>query len=446
MSLTRQLVGLLAHAPTLLPTGAGVLVAASGGADSTALVRLLAELQPAFGWRLDLAHAQFGLRGDDSDGDERFVCELAERLGLPVHVARFDLSARTGGIEADARALRYCWFARLADERGLNRVATGHHADDQAETVLFRLLRGNGIGSLSAMQPDRPLREDRPDVRLVRPLLTVSKAELTAYLAHIGQPYRTDRTNLDPEIATRNWLRCTILPAARSQFARVDEHLTALGREAAALTELAERWLADETARRRDRLPTDLPALADVPAWRIADLSAHSPTVRAALLRHLAGSLSADDTRKLDDLTVQRRVSSVALGDGRTGVVWANRLALIDPATLTALAPTDPIPLATGESVTIAGQTIRLDDDAPDGLRLRRVATSDTISPRPGARARPVSAWLKQRQMPEVFRLVWPVVALDSAVVWLPGLGWAGAPSYLHVSSAHFPNPNPVAR
>jgi tRNA(Ile)-lysidine synthase len=191
-----------------------VALAVSGGADSTAMAFLLRELEPRGGWRLaGLIHVNHALRGAESDEDERFCVDLAARLGLPAERALVDVAGRaeaTGqSIEAAARDLRYAAFERAADHLGATVVVTGHTADDQAETVLLRLLRGAGRRGVGAIRPRRGL--------FARPLLECRRAELRAYLAERGEPYREDSSNADDRIP-RNRLRRIVMPAIEADW------------------------------------------------------------------------------------------------------------------------------------------------------------------------------------------------------------------------------------
>ena len=209
----------------LLPMWSGVpgVVAVSGGADSVALLMALHN-SPTGG--LIVAHLNHGLRGAESDADEQFVRELSRELNRPCRVARVDLAREAPGenLEAAARAARYRWFAELAAEVGGGWIATGHHADDQAETVLHRLMRGAGLQGLRGIAP---IRHDGA-VPVLRPLLTVPRKELLEFLAEHRQAYRTDSSNADPRF-TRNRIRQELLPLMTSFNADV---VTALGRTA----------------------------------------------------------------------------------------------------------------------------------------------------------------------------------------------------------------------
>lgn len=207
-----------------------VLVAVSGGADSVALLRGLAEIRLAGPGRLIGAHLNHCLRGAESDADEQFVVELCRSLGLGCEVGRADatlVAAGSDGLEAAARTARYCFLQAAAERLGARYVVTAHTADDQAETILHRIVRGTGLAGLAGMPRYRPL---GPAVTLVRPLLGLRRSDVTAYLAELGQPYREDATNLDAGY-TRNRIRHELLPQLARQYnPQVVEALLRLGR------------------------------------------------------------------------------------------------------------------------------------------------------------------------------------------------------------------------
>lgn len=207
-----------------------VLIAVSGGSDSVTLLRALHHLARPGHTRLLVAHFNHQLRGQESDADERWVTELARSLNLECHIGRGavrDQAALDGdGIEAAARSQRYSFLIATAAATGARYVVTAHTADDQAETILHRIVRGTGIAGLSGIQRVRPLNEA---CSLVRPLLAFHRAELRAWLAELGQDFREDRSNLDRSY-TRNRLRHELLPQlARDYNPQVIEALLRLG-------------------------------------------------------------------------------------------------------------------------------------------------------------------------------------------------------------------------
>jgi len=180
-----------------------LLVALSGGADSVALLRVLLSL----GYSCEAVHCNFHLRGKEADRDEAFVRNLCESLNVPLHVAHFDTEShavsRHISIEMAARELRYAYFGELAEETNSSVVAVAHHRNDSVETFLLNLIRGTGINGLKGIRPKNG--------KVVRPLLIVSRQEILAYLAGLGQDYVTDSTNLQDEYI-RNKIRLNILP------------------------------------------------------------------------------------------------------------------------------------------------------------------------------------------------------------------------------------------
>ncbi len=220
---------------------AGVVVAVSGGADSVALVRLLHAIREEHDLRLSVAHLDHGTRGEAAREDAAFVEDLAAKLGLPFDLGHWSPS-RAAHFEADARKARYAWLAQVARERSAERVAVAHTRDDQAETILHRIVRGTGLRGLAGMPERRTLGDG---VTIVRPLLDVSRSSLRAYLATIGQIFREDATNADLS-RTRNRIRHDLLPKIAAGYnPRIVEALAQLGRIAGEAHEPTERLARD---------------------------------------------------------------------------------------------------------------------------------------------------------------------------------------------------------
>jgi tRNA(Ile)-lysidine synthase len=220
--------------------GAGIVVAVSGGGDSIGLLRVLYGIAPGLGLRLSVAHLDHGVRGEAAATDACFVAELAGSLGLPCDLGRWSPS-RPGHFEADARRARYQWLDGVARGRGASAVAVGHTRDDQAETILHRILRGTGTRGLAGMPALRALSDS---VTLIRPLLGASRAEVRDFLAAIGQDYREDATNADTA-RTRARIRHDLLPKLAAEYnPRVAEALVRLGRTAGAADRTLQRRLA----------------------------------------------------------------------------------------------------------------------------------------------------------------------------------------------------------
>ena len=229
----------------LLKAGDRVGVAVSGGIDSVALLRLLLELRSGLGIVLSVVHFNHKLRGAESDADEQFVADLAREHDLEFLVDGDDVAghAREEGVslETAARELRYGFFRSLIEDNpqglkpvsvvasggapesralsNLDRIVTGHTLDDQAETVLMRLIRGAGLRGLGGIHPRIPVEDDDGDLcgEIVRPLLATRRRDLEQYLKEIGQPWREDATNDDAKF-TRNRIRKLVVPLLEKEF------------------------------------------------------------------------------------------------------------------------------------------------------------------------------------------------------------------------------------
>jgi len=199
--------------------GDRVAVAVSGGADSVALLLLLVEVAGELGLQLSVAHFDHRWR-PESGADAAWVGELAAKLGLPFYLERGE-PARSGNLEQQSRLLRYAFFKRLQGQGVADKAATAHTRDDQAETVLLRVLRGAGTRGLAGILPIR-------DGFIVRPLLRVARVELRPLLDQRGQSWRQDATNLDLRFR-RNLLRAQVMPRLRAEFnPALEERLAAL--------------------------------------------------------------------------------------------------------------------------------------------------------------------------------------------------------------------------
>ncbi|MCP9448539.1 MAG: tRNA lysidine(34) synthetase TilS [Nitrospira sp.] len=190
----------------LFDPGRHLLVAVSGGPDSMALLSLLNRLRPSWRLTLTVVHYNYGLRGTESDGDQACVEDLCRRWDLPLFVERLDVGSRPRGtsLQATARELRYEAMMKRALVCGADRIALGHTADDQAETVLLWMLRGAGLTGASGMPPCR-------NHLFVRPLYDTRREDVLAYLREEGVPFRCDSSNEKP-VYLRNRIRHEIMP------------------------------------------------------------------------------------------------------------------------------------------------------------------------------------------------------------------------------------------
>ncbi|MEY3175307.1 MAG: tRNA(Ile)-lysidine synthase [Planctomycetota bacterium] len=226
--------------------GEGLLVAVSGGVDSMVLLRVTADLASRHQRPLAAAHLNHNLRGAASVRDAELVRRYAEQLGvrlLESCLTAGELEAdSTGSLEESARKARLKFLIRTAQEQQLPVVLTAHHAADQAETVLHNILRGTGLKGLRGIPVSRPL---APGVRVLRPLLKVSKQELQRFAVAHAIAFAVDETNADPRF-TRNRIRHDLLPRLREQFnPTIEDALLRLAEQSGELLEIADS-LADE--------------------------------------------------------------------------------------------------------------------------------------------------------------------------------------------------------
>ena len=355
----------------MLPREAKVLVALSGGMDSMCLLHVLASQ----GISLAAAHFNHQLRGEEADADERFVRDWCEKNGITFYAGRADvaaLAAKNGWtIEEAGRRARYEFLERTAQEHGFDRIATAHHAQDNAETLLFNLLRGAGPGGLGGIAPVRG--------KLIRPMLTVTREEIEAYAKQYAVPYRTDSTNADLSY-TRNYLRSQVLPLLQNVNGAAVEHLSStalLMREEDAYLDALAREYLQEMQRTDDAVSLPCVAVQNAPQ-----------ALRARMMRLILDALRVGKkdftAAHIDDLV------TLSLGTGSAQLdlphfVRAVRQNGVLTLTVGERQTPPSLPLSVGECVTWGEYEIAMRRAGSDeAFRLRFDASRDTLS---------VSAW-----------------------------------------------------
>jgi tRNA(Ile)-lysidine synthase len=302
---------------SLMCAGERVCVAVSGGADSVALLLALAEAnreKEALGVVLSAVHVHHGLRGAEADADEGFVLNLCEQLGVPLVMERVDVAARQEsereGMEEAARELRYQVFWELMKSGRVDAVATAHTLDDQAETVMMKLLRGawtEGIGGVAPVVENKG-QEGRG--RIVRPMLGVRREDVEAYLRNRGQAWREDTTNSDVSL-TRNRLRLELVPLLRGFNPGIDlalARLAEIARDEEAFWQaevarlLPQVLLPGRPVRGGGRAVSTVTGNSSC-AVEVERLRTMAPALRRRVMRAAARSIgcriSADETAKL---------------------------------------------------------------------------------------------------------------------------------------------------
>jgi tRNA(Ile)-lysidine synthase len=296
MSLAARVAAFAARHRMFLP-GARLGVAVSGGADSVFLLHVLREFAADLDLHLSVVHIEHGIRGDASLADAEFVKNLATRFEFPLHLRRADVPALDGNLEQAARRVRSAFFEELIETGCVNRIATGHTRSDQAETVLFRVLRGSGLSGLSGIWP-----VSEPGI--VRPLLDLTRAEIETWLGERSIPWREDQTNLDRSYA-RNRLRHDILPMLAESFnPRLEEALANL----ATLARDEETYWSAE-------LESKVPAPTDPLIFPVAPLTSQPTALARRLVRQLIQT-SKGDLRQIEFAHIERILEMARSTDG----------------------------------------------------------------------------------------------------------------------------------
>lgn len=404
----------------MLPPGGSVMACVSGGADSMCLLDVLHTLSGEMGFALCAAHYNHNLRGAESDGDEAFVREACEKLGVPLYVGSGDVSAeaeRTGrGIEETARNLRYGFFFRIAGEARIDRVATAHTADDNLETVLMRIVRGTGLRGLCGIPPVRG--------KLIRPLLFLTREQIDAYNLQNGVPHREDSTNASDDCA-RNLLRHKAVPVLRALNPGLNvTGLTELLRQDEEyLTGLARAFL---DGRQGDGLDAD--ALASLPfpvASRVvrelygAGLS--ETHVRAVL--RLASSPDPSATLSLPGLTLRREYGRILSGQAPEISFTDRELTLDSPVIIDEtgfVISAEKAVFDGGIYNSLTTFPVRW-DKIVGKLMIRPRRSGDTLELPSGSRR--VKKLLIDKKIPRHLRYSLPVIADETGPIAVYGLG-----------------------
>lgn len=419
-----------------LRAGLRLAVGVSGGADSVALLRVLASRSRELGLVLHAAHLHHGLRGAEADGDLEFVRELAGRLGLKFHAERVDTAelaaadrARGKGaetIEEAARRLRYAWFRRLMASGEVEAVATAHTLDDQSETVLAKFLRGAWTEGLSGIHPVLEFSEGT----VVRPLLETTRAEVEAYLNAIGQDWREDSSNRHLTF-TRNRIRHELLPLLEGWNPRLRDHLAQM----AELARDEEAWWSEETTRAAARvIVPGRPvrgggrAAAEDVALNVAELAGLKAAMQRRVLRHAAGPLGfAPDfpaTEALRELAETGHAGQkVELAGGLRGERTHRELRLSVQPSATPSGAAPEVTFQVPGEITLPALNLRIEIDSPTpaAATLRCWKPGDRVHLRYSSGPRKVKEVLERMKVNGAARSTWPVIEIAGRIVWMQG-------------------------
>jgi tRNA(Ile)-lysidine synthase len=429
---------------TLLKPGLRLAVGLSGGADSVALLRALAERSRELGLVLHAAHLHHGLRGEEADGDLAFARGLASELGVPFHEAQADAgaAAKENGetIEEAARHLRYQWFRQLMASGEVEAIATAHTRDDQAETVLAKFLRGAWTEGLSGIYPVMEF----PEGQILRPLLGATRAEVEAYLGSLGQGWREDSSNRHLSF-TRNRIRHELLPLLEGWNPQLREHLSQM----AELARDEEAWWQAELGRLASQLllhgrpvrgggrgggraaGDGLAASLSIDAGRLAALP---PALQRRLLRYAVEELGAKAdfpaTEALRALALKGRAGQkLALTSWLAAERTPRELRLaVGGRDASVAVPEYSVAIPGEVAATAFGLRLRIEVIAPAEVTEGQTATVRNWRPGDRVRLRHSSGQRKVKEILERLRVtgsrraLWPVVELNGQIAWMRGV------------------------
>ncbi len=298
----------------LVEEGERVLVALSGGPDSMAMLSLFCAVKPLLHIGLAVAHCNFQLRGAESDRDESFVRDHCRLLGLECCVERFDTLRFAGewkkSVEETARILRYTFFEQVMEQKGLTKIATGHHVNDNAETILFNLFRGVSIPGLRGIRARNG--------KIIRPMLLFHKADIVAYLDEKGIASRSDLSNFASDY-DRNFIRNRVIPLIEERFAhKLMPSLQRVSEQAGELEEFLELYFENLCEREPGLSLVD--GKLDVEALKPLSVFEQKEIFKRAL-RDRDAPVDAQTLQKLVDLLGSQPGKMVMAG-GQLRVLW----------------------------------------------------------------------------------------------------------------------------
>jgi len=415
----------------MMAPGDRVLCALSGGADSTALTILLFRLAKELSIEVFAAHLNHGLRGEASDGDERFVRELCASYGIPLETRRENVGeiarAEGTGIEETARKVRYRFLRQAADRFGCTKIATAHNANDNAETILMNMVRGTGLRGLCGIPPVRG--------SIIRPLLFTERKAIEEYLESLGAGYVTDETNFDTSY-TRNKIRRQIIPLLLeinpSFIAGVGDMAEIVRSDADCLDLLAEKTFS------LDGSP---------PSVNVGDVKASPRSLSGRAIRRMYSIAAGKPSEDACPLSKEHVDSVIRLAYGERPGAEIHL-----PGGIVAKRKYESIEMATGKREEIAeekrlglGQTrfggwlisaelinegdpqdrnaVYLDPDLlRRGISVRGYRTGDFISPRGRNWTKTLKKLYIEMKIPKDERRSRPVIACGDRVCAIPGI------------------------
>ena len=417
-----------------------VVVAVSGGCDSVSLLHLLVTLREEIGLDLHVASLDHGLREDEGRSDLDFVGALAKKWRLPCTLGAASVSEvsreRGVGIEEAARLARYEFLADVARKQAATCVAVGHHANDQAETILMHIVRGSGVRGLRGM-PVVSHVPGNPDLRLLRPLLAVTRKQLQQYCAENDLSYRCDHSNVDTSYA-RNFLRHEVFTRLQRLNPQLLDAFARLAESAATDLDFLERQFAAQVLPRTKQAHDN---------WRIAkdDFARLHPALQRRFLREASERISEGSLSLTYDVTVATTEWMLSAQTGRrrqlgagleVRISYDNVYVALEEAAIESdvyrLLPAGAdicldltegfaqfgMSIRCSAGHVLADTAVRLVLPASVALRLRTRRLGDRFKPRGmGGRSRKVKDWMIDRKIPRELRDRIPLLTADGEIV-----------------------------
>ena len=423
------------HLPTARPLQLGVAV--SGGPDSIALLSALVTLADEYRLTLTVLHVNHRLRSE-ADDEQRLVETLSARWQLPCAVETLTPPEKLSGIEAWARAERYRFFQTICQNLSLHAVTLAHTVDDQAETVLFRLLRGSARRGLAGIPPLRVLGK----AWILRPLLDCTRPEVMEYLHSQQLSYAVDPSNTDWRYS-RNKIRHCLLPLLEQEFSpRLRHHLAAL----ATTFREEEEWLEAQAISARRRVQTAPTSLS------LSKLAAEPEALHTRILRQwLEENVQAVDLtfvhlRSLRDLSTHRRHGSVDVAGNRRVLREGDSLVIAERGKRQHSIPYNSL-LLPGKELSVGEGAYRVvlsplqewkgnpekvrvrtlwhalfdGDTVRDGVLVRNFCPGDRVRPLGMHGHKKVHDVFIDAKVPVMHRLAWPLIVVGSEIAWVPG-------------------------
>lgn len=312
----------------MINKGDRILAAVSGGADSVCMLHILNTIKKSMGFEIYCAHLNHCLRGDDADSDEKFVVDLCERLNIPVFCKSVDVAALANEkkltTEEAGRLARYDFFRELSVKHKINKTATAHNKDDNAETVLMRIIRGTGTDGLKGIAYVR-------DDGVIRPILDVSRADIEEYCRGNNLDFCTDATNADNEY-TRNKIRNQLIPFIEQNFnSNIKDSLCRLSDNAAEDADFLNSYARRLYNRLCNPLPGGSPVTLHIESIMMADKGIVSRLLKIAADEAKRGiRLEKKHIDDLFNLMTKQTGASIDLPGGIEASVQYGWLSFVD--------------------------------------------------------------------------------------------------------------------